>query len=348
MWAYPANLAYGVTTTRDPQTGTTDVLTYWDLVTTGRVLGPRIYSTGPGVFGAQEQIRSLDHARDVLRRYSDYYDTKTIKMYVAGNREQRQWIIMAARELGLMPTTEGSLDAKMDLTMAIDGYPGQEHNLPVFPIYRDVVQLFADSKITYTPTILVAYGGPWAENYFYTPRERLTATRSCATSPHEELMQKALRRRPGAGLGRWFHPEVHVFRATPQGSWTTSRTPAAGSGWGATGSSRASATTGSCGAAVRRDGRARGAAGRHDPRRAGHRAGPRRRLHRGREARRPGGARREPAGGHPQLSNISRVMKNGRLYEAGTLDEVWPRQRPAGPWYWQNDPAVPDTRAGIR
>ncbi|MDH5590093.1 MAG: amidohydrolase, partial [Gemmatimonadota bacterium] len=62
QWIYMANLAYGVTTTRDPQTATTDVLTYEDLVRTGEILGPRIYSTGPGVFW-QENIRSLDHAR---------------------------------------------------------------------------------------------------------------------------------------------------------------------------------------------------------------------------------------------------------------------------------------------
>ncbi len=47
-WAYLANLAYGVTTTRDPQTGSTDVLTYGDMVDAGRIIGPRIYSTGPG------------------------------------------------------------------------------------------------------------------------------------------------------------------------------------------------------------------------------------------------------------------------------------------------------------
>ncbi len=73
-----------MTTTRDPQTGSTDVLTYADRVTTGDLVGPRIYSTGPGVF-AGERIRSLDQARNVLKRYSDYYDTKTIKMYGAGN-----------------------------------------------------------------------------------------------------------------------------------------------------------------------------------------------------------------------------------------------------------------------
>lgn len=45
---------------------------------------------------------------------------------------------------------------------------------------------------------------------------------------------------------------------------------------------------------------------------------------------------------------IDRVMKNGRLYDGDTLDEVWPRQRKAGPFYWQKDPATPRTRAGIR
>src|SRR5690606_23539118 len=97
VWMYAANLAYGVTTTRDPQTSTTDVLTYGDLVEAGETLGPRVYSTGPGVFGdyIEDPIVSLEHARNVLKRYSEYYDTKTIKMYMAGNRQQRQWLIMA-------------------------------------------------------------------------------------------------------------------------------------------------------------------------------------------------------------------------------------------------------------
>ena len=82
----------------------------------GSLLGPRLYSTGPGVFSAGsptgQDIRDLDHARRILKRYSEYYDTKTIKQYVAGNREQRQWIIQAAREHKLMPTTEGRSTSK--------------------------------------------------------------------------------------------------------------------------------------------------------------------------------------------------------------------------------------------
>ena len=34
---------------------------------------------------------------------------------------------MASKELKLMPTTEGSLDFKMNMTQLLDGYPGHEH-----------------------------------------------------------------------------------------------------------------------------------------------------------------------------------------------------------------------------
>ena len=204
-WSYVANLAYGVTTTRDPQTGTTDVLDYEDQVRAGRVLGPRIYSTGPGIFGG-EDIRDLDHARDILSRYSDYYDTKTIKQYVSGNREQRQWIIQAAMEQRLMPTTEGSLDAEMGISEAIDGYSGHEHSWPQFPFHSDLIRFYAFSGIAYTPTILVTYGGPWAENYFYATDDPHSEEKLHTFTPHSEIDDKTLRRDDG-----WFHPDEHPF-----------------------------------------------------------------------------------------------------------------------------------------
>jgi hypothetical protein len=73
-----AGLAYGVTTQRDPQTSSSDILTYSDLMETGALIGPRLYSTGPGIFSA-DNIKSLDEARDVVRRYADHYNTQTIK-----------------------------------------------------------------------------------------------------------------------------------------------------------------------------------------------------------------------------------------------------------------------------
>jgi imidazolonepropionase-like amidohydrolase/Tol biopolymer transport system component len=220
-WSYLANLAYGVTTTRDPQTGTTDVLSYEDAVTAGTAVGPRIYSTGPGLFGTGyipalgEDIRDLEHARRIMRRYSQYYDTKTLKMYIAGNRQQRQWIITAAREQQIMPTTEGALDYRYDLTMVMDGYPGQEHSLPIYPLYKDVATLFAQSGITYTPTLIVAYGGPWGENYFYETENVYGDTKLRRFTPYEVLAASARRRVRGQfGAGNssgWFMKEEYPF-----------------------------------------------------------------------------------------------------------------------------------------
>jgi Tol biopolymer transport system component len=55
VWQYLANLAYGATTTRDPQTSTNDVFAYADLVETGDIIGPRVLATGPGVFSSSDR-----------------------------------------------------------------------------------------------------------------------------------------------------------------------------------------------------------------------------------------------------------------------------------------------------
>ena len=215
VWIYAANLAYGVTTTRDPQTATTDVLTYGDMVEAGMVPGPRVYSTGPGVGYWMYNMKSLDQTKSVLKQYSKYYNTQYIKMYLVGNRQHRQWVIMAAKEQQLMPTTEGGLDFKLNMTQLFDGYPGHEHAIPVHPLYSDVTRTIAESKMAYTPTLLVAYGGPWAENFYYTTESPLHDPKLNRFTPYNELNEKA-RRRAG-GLGGWFAPEDHVFQKHAQG-----------------------------------------------------------------------------------------------------------------------------------
>jgi len=215
VWMYAANLAYGVTTTRDPQTGTTDVLTYGDMVNAGQIPGPRIYSTGPGVGFWMYNLKDLEQTKSVLKQYSKYYNTQYIKMYLVGNRQMRQWVIMAAKEQQLMPTTEGGLDYKLNMTQLFDGYPGHEHAIPIFPLYSDVTKTIAESKMAVTPTLLVAYGGPWAENYYYTTESPLKDLKLNRFTPYEELSSKA-RRRAG-GLGGWFTPDDHVFQKHAQG-----------------------------------------------------------------------------------------------------------------------------------
>lgn len=166
VWQYLANLAYGVTTTRDPQSSTTDVFEYTDLVETGDIIGPRVYTTGPGVF-ARSGLEDKDATRNYIKRYKEAYHTTTLKEYVAGDRIVRQWVAMACKEFGITSTTEGALDMKLDLTQMADGFSGNEHALPIHPLYNDVVQFVVKTGTFYTPTILVAYGAPWSENYWF-------------------------------------------------------------------------------------------------------------------------------------------------------------------------------------
>jgi hypothetical protein len=321
---YLANLAYGVTTTRDPQTSTTDVITYGDLVEAGQILGPRVYSTGPGVFGdyIEEPIRDLDHARRLLRRYSEYYDTRTIKMYMAGNRQQRQWVMIAAREQGIMPTTEGGLMMKYDLTLMQDGYPGLEHALPQYPLHEDVVKLTVESGITYTPTLLVSYGGPFGENYWYTRENPHDDAKLRHFTPHSDLDARTRRRSEG-----WFRTEEYVFEDHAKG--LTSIMQAGGRvGVGSHGQLQGLGYHWELWSIQS------GGMSNHDALRAA--------TILGAEAI---GLKNELGtlevgkladlvvlDGNPlenirNTNTIRYVMKNGRLYDGNTLDEIWPRQK---------------------
>lgn len=210
VWIYAANLAYGVTTTRDPQTATTDVLTYADMVEAGMMEGPRVYSTGPGVGYWSYNVKDSAQAESILKQYSKYYNTQYIKMYLTGNRQSRQWIINAAKNQKLMPTTEGGLDFKLNMTNLLDGYPGHEHSIPIFPLYKDVTKVTADAKMAVTPTLLVSYGGPWAENYYYENENPYHDKKLQFFTPYEELAAKSRRR------ATWFMPEEHVFQKHAQ------------------------------------------------------------------------------------------------------------------------------------
>ena len=203
-WALLANLAYGVTTVIDVQPSTVDILAHKDLIDAGRMIGPRLLSTGPGIFN-DNRFESYEHARRVLSRYKDHYRVRNLKSYIAGNREQRQWIVQAAETLGLMPTTEGALDMKLDMTHIIDGFSGNEHNFPIVDLHPDVVQLVARSGIAYTPTLLVAYGGPAAENYFFTRESPANDTKLKRFTPPQLLAGRTLR-------VPWFADSEHVFQ----------------------------------------------------------------------------------------------------------------------------------------
>lgn len=157
-WAFPVNLAFGVTSVLEVQAFTPDIFAYADRIDAGMLAGPRVFSTGQGVF-VDSLIESEADAAAILSRYRDRYRTRNIKSYMVGDRKTRQSVADASRALGMMPTTEGAADRVLELTHAVDGFAGNEHAIPITPIHDDIVRLFVASGISYNPTLGVVYGG---------------------------------------------------------------------------------------------------------------------------------------------------------------------------------------------
>jgi len=193
-WSYAANLAYGVTTTRDPSIESSVVFAQGELIEAGELLGPRIYATGTAMTTLAVNLTSLEEAENIVRRYKRH-GADSLKQYFHPRRIQRQWLAMAAAKEGVNITAEGAGDLKVDLSMVLDGYTGFEHSLPVVPLYKDVIELVARAGTTYTPTLVVSYGGPSGQFYWRQRMDIHADEKVRRFTPHRELDDRA-RRRP--------------------------------------------------------------------------------------------------------------------------------------------------------
>jgi len=195
-WAHEINLAYGVTTVHDPSADNDTVFATAERIRAGLQLGPRVYSTGSVLYGAKSRGRSvIDSYEDAefhINRLADL-GAISVKSYQQPSRRQRQWLLSAAREVGLNVYTEGGGDFFSNIGMAIDGHTGVEHSLPVAPIYRDVAEIWARTGTGYTPTLLVAYGGISGERFFYQSEELLSDEKFLRFTP-EDWVDRRLRR----------------------------------------------------------------------------------------------------------------------------------------------------------
>lgn len=170
QWEYFANLAYGVTSSHDPSSNSEMIFSHSEMIKAGHMVGPRLFSTGTILYGADGDfkavVNSLDDARSAIRR-TKAYGAFSVKSYNQPRRNQRQQILQAARELGIIVVPEGGSFFYHNMTQVVDGHTGIEHNIPVAPLFDDVIQLWKATKVHNTPTLIVNYGGINGENYFY-------------------------------------------------------------------------------------------------------------------------------------------------------------------------------------
>lgn len=338
-WGPAANLAYGVTTAFDPSTLSIDMLAYQDLIDAGLMIGSRIRSTGPALFSLNE-FTSKAQVGAVLDRYRDFYRLRNIKLYRTGERQVRQWIAESARERGLRVTTEGATADKLDLTQIQDGIPGAEHALPAAPLYRDIVQLIARSGVSYNATLMVNGGG---QDYFVVEKRPNADPKLNRFAPRFVVEMKTRKR-------SWKEGSDYLFPVYAEGAARVARAgglvgmgshgeiPGLGFHWEmeahVMGGMRPiealrAATLGSARAIGREADFGSLEVGKvadlvildHDP----------------------------TADIRNTLS-ISRVIQGGRLYDADTLDQLWPTPRRfPRPWYWDDrPPGTPDPGAAPR
>lgn len=192
-WSLAAHLAYGVTTGLDPSADSKAVFMYAEMVEAGELLGQRIYSTGSALNVRAAQIESLDDAREIVRRYKEH-GAISLKEYLQPRRIQRQWLMMAAQEEGLLATADGGGHLAFDLTHVLDGYTGFEHNMPPVPVYKDVIELLARARTYYSPTLGVELVGPRGYRYFRQTMDLHEDAKLRRFTPHEEIDRDTRRR----------------------------------------------------------------------------------------------------------------------------------------------------------
>jgi hypothetical protein len=113
----------------------------------------------------------------------------------------------AARELGMLVVEEGGSTFHHNMTMVLDGATGVEHNIPIAPLYKDVLGLWSQTDVRNTPTLVVSYGGLSGEYWWYS-RDNVWEDRKLARFfPRETLDARSIRRETGPDWDYW-HIEV--------------------------------------------------------------------------------------------------------------------------------------------
>ncbi|WP_445359219.1 amidohydrolase family protein [Microbulbifer sp. ANSA005] len=197
-WNLFSSLAFGVTTIHDPSNDSSEIFSAAEMQKAGLITGPRIFSTGTILYGAKgpgykAKINSLEDAQFHVNRLKEM-GAISVKSYNQPRRDQRQQVLQAAREAGIMVVPEGGGKYQHNMNMIVDGHTGIEHSLPIANVYGDVEQLWSQTQVGYTPTFVVAYGGLWGEEYWYDRTEVWKNERLTRFTPDFIVNPRSIRR----------------------------------------------------------------------------------------------------------------------------------------------------------
>jgi len=324
-------LAYGVTTTLDPSMYSQNMFPTAELIETGDLIGPRGFSTGDNITaGDAARANEMNTQADALaavRKMADW-GAVAIKQYAQPRRDQRQWMAEASRTVGLNETSEGGHFME-DLGFIMDGQTGWEHAFSEVPMYSDGAKFFGKAGATYSPTLVVAGPGAWSIEYWFQQSDVWKDAKQRRWFPWRALV-------PQTRI-RWLRPETDY--SYPLIAQAMADIIAEG-GFGAIGShgehhGLASHWEVWMGASALGNHGALEVASLHGARFLG--------------ADKDLGSievgkladlmvlNSNPLENIKSTLDMKYVMKGGKLYDAMSLDEVWPKAVPFGPYYWVND-----------
>jgi imidazolonepropionase-like amidohydrolase/Tol biopolymer transport system component len=162
-----ANLAYGVTTWRDPSIRSQTLFSLAEMVEAGTTLGPRLFGTGDIFFISEwvccGQPRDFEDAKRIVRHQKALGATY-IKEHTDPRRDQVQWIIEAAREESVMVAVDPARGPRRELRPLVDGAASLEHLYAAGPVKKDVIEMLARLGSFYVPTLVIA----GLESYYLT------------------------------------------------------------------------------------------------------------------------------------------------------------------------------------
>ncbi len=197
-WAQIANVAYGVTTIHDPSNDNPAIFSMAELQRAGRVIAPRIYSTGRILYGAiapgaTARIEDYEDAEFHIRRHKEL-GAISVKSYNYNRRDQRQQVLAAGRKLDIMVVPEGGMRLEQNLSQIADGHTGIEHALSIHTFYDDIRQFWRQTDVVYSPTFGVAFGGLMGEEYWYDRTEVWKNERLLEFVPRFIVYPRSIRR----------------------------------------------------------------------------------------------------------------------------------------------------------